>query len=76
MDNKRTETYVPPPLFPVRNISYRSSNSLEALSTFIETHRALLARTKSDIERLKALKRQPAEIVRQVRQFVFLGWNF
>jgi hypothetical protein len=59
MDSKRAHTYV----FLKRLVSalfllFNLIGSLKALSTFIQTQKSLLAKTKSDIERLRTLKNE------------------
>ncbi len=54
MEDKRAKTLVP--LIPARCMLIKAS--LEALEAFIQSQKALLSRTQSDIERLRPTREQ------------------
>lgn len=55
MDPRRAETYVLPRNF-TRRAHSQPITRLEALSTYLQHQKTLLARTQADIERLKRLR--------------------
>lgn len=65
MDEKRAQTFVHN-LFrlaspwTLKKLTWAPHGRLEALSTFIKSQKALLARTQSDIERLNTLRNEVA----------------